>query len=78
MVCTNIHVYGSEETVSGDFGFSLKKEISERSDSAAETKGILHQIEYKFVFKLCMFTKLLLLFRRPDLFKKSDSNIASV
>lgn len=55
----------------------LNRIINEQSHRAAEALGLLHQIDFEFVFCLCLYTKLLTMFKGiSDYLQKVTSDIA--
>lgn len=55
----------------------LNKIISERSDRSPEAVGLLHQIDFKFVFNLCMYSYILSFFEGVSNYLQNvSSNLA--
>lgn len=55
----------------------LNRLINEQSDRATEAQGLLHQINFNFIFCLCLYTKFLTMFKGvSDYLQKVTSDIA--
>jgi hypothetical protein len=73
-----VHACSAIKTLVTEILVFLNKLIADKSDRSAEAIGMLHQIDFNFIFNLCMYYKILNLFKGvSDYFQKVTSNLSS-